>query len=63
MDSMKDAKGALLKVKEVATLGHEGGITSVCFSPCGRYLASSSYDDTVKLWDVDSMKNAKGPLL
>ncbi len=32
--------------------GHTEGITSIAFSPDGQTLASSSSDETVRLWDV-----------
>ena len=39
--------------QEVLTLrGHTGGVTSVCFSPDGTRLVSTSVDNTVKVWDL-----------
>lgn len=32
--------------------GHPSLVSSVCFSPDGRILASGSWDGTIKLWDV-----------
>lgn len=32
--------------------GHRDNVSALSFSPDGRYLASSSYDQTAKLWDL-----------
>ena len=32
--------------------GHKSTVYSVAYSPDGRTLASGSYDNTIKLWDV-----------
>ena len=32
--------------------GHENGISAIAFSPDARYAVSSSFDQTVRLWDV-----------
>jgi WD40 repeat protein len=34
--------------------GHNNYVTSVAFSPDGEYLATGSYDKTIKLWNVKS---------
>uniref|UniRef100_W5M7N2 PWP2 small subunit processome component n=1 Tax=Lepisosteus oculatus TaxID=7918 RepID=W5M7N2_LEPOC len=45
--------GRLLEV----LAGHEGPISSLCFNPVQSILASTSWDKTVKLWDMcDSWK-------
>jgi len=36
--------------------GHTDYVVSVCFSPCGKYICSSSGDSTIKLWDIESKK-------
>lgn len=36
------------------TYGHRGRITKLAYSPNGRWLASSSSDGTLRLWDSDS---------
>ena len=36
----------------MAKMGHSNCVWSVSFSPDGTTVASGSYDETVKLWDV-----------
>src|SRR4029077_2379745 len=48
------------KYKEFRILkGHAGYVFKVAFSPAGRYLASGSWDSTIKVWDLKAL--AKDP--
>ena len=42
--------------REVATLRHVSWVSSVSFSPDGQFLASGSWDGTVKVWEVGSWR-------
>ena len=50
----------LCKAKDLTEIclleGHTGVVTSVSFSPEGKFLASGSYDKTIRLWDVEGRK-------
>jgi len=43
----------------VAQLGHSFWITSVCFSPDGRYVLTGSDDNTACLWDRETGKEVR----
>jgi WD40 repeat protein len=40
----------------IATLKHDGAVSSVTFSPDGKLLATGSYDNTAKVWEMPSGK-------
>lgn len=53
-----DAKTSENPCKERHTLsGHAGYVWNVTFSPDGRYLASGSWDSTIKVWDLKALEN------
>lgn len=42
-----------LKPKLIVPIGHTNAVTSVAFSPDGRFMLSGSRDQTIKLWNLD----------
>lgn len=62
-ESRNSLFAALQQTKLNATIrGHESDVTSVAFSPDGKTLASASWDDTIRLWDVATGKEIGDPL-
>jgi WD40 repeat protein len=52
-----DAKTSKTPYKVRHTLsGHAGYVWRVTFSPDGRYLASGSWDSTIKIWDLKALE-------
>jgi WD40 repeat protein len=50
-----DVDWAAKRYREFRTLkGHRGYVWKVAFSPDGRYLASGSWDSTIKVWDLNA---------
>ena len=39
-----------------AVLTHDDSVDSMCFSPDGKTLVSGSYDNKVKLWNLDTCR-------
>ena len=53
-DHILKALDALLNKPMRSFKGHIGGVNSVAFSPDGKWLASASNDETVKVWDINT---------
>ncbi|GHV96328.1 hypothetical protein AGMMS50293_26480 [Spirochaetia bacterium] len=40
-------------------LGHSEGISSIAFSPDGRYIVSSSWDQSLKVWNIETARELR----
>ena len=52
-------QGADAEIESKILRGHTRAVQSVSWSPDGQMLASGSYDETVRVWDVNSGKALK----
>jgi WD40 repeat protein len=60
LEAIARARGRLADFSLVRTLGgHRGWVTAVAFSADARLLASGSWDQTVKFWDVSSGREVR----
>ena len=56
--SLYDISNGMSRVRKVMDLpGHSSGISDIAFNKDGNYLASSSYDGAVQLWDYSNLNN------
>eukprot|EP01118_Nematostelium_gracile_P018843 TRINITY_DN8520_c0_g1_i1.p1 TRINITY_DN8520_c0_g1~~TRINITY_DN8520_c0_g1_i1.p1 ORF type:complete len:279 (-),score=50.61 TRINITY_DN8520_c0_g1_i1:763-1599(-) len=55
-----DLQGATLQRERIVLSGHENNIPCVAFSPCGKYIASTSIDGTCRLWDLSTERVIAG---
>ena len=53
-DYYNDGKDVETGACLMTLVGHDGDVTSVCFSPDGKQLVSGSSDRTVRLWDAET---------
>lgn len=54
-------RGFLQSALPNTSKGHTDVITSVAYSPNGKYIVSSSYDDSVIVWSAESGELVAGP--
>jgi len=59
LETITDPETTLGKPEIKFQMGHTVPVTSVSFSPDGKYIVSGSCDRTVKLWSIESGKEVR----
>lgn len=54
--SRRDPDNYLKSQSKVELIGHQHNIPNIDFNESGRYLASSSIDQTCKVWDITTQE-------
>jgi len=58
MVSLYDISKGMDRVRKITDLpGHSSGISSISFNEDGNYLATSSFDGSIQLWDYRNLNN------
>jgi U4/U6 small nuclear ribonucleoprotein PRP4 len=61
VDESKGGETLKYRVEEVAHLrGHAARLCSIAFHPTGQYVATTSFDHTWRLWDVETSNMNEG---
>lgn len=54
--SRREPENFLKSQAKVELVGHENNIPNIDFNESGRYLASSSIDQSCRVWDITTQK-------
>ena len=54
-DALSDCFSGTLELKASKENAHSDSIASVAFSPDGKTIVSGSWDETIKVWDAESL--------
>lgn len=50
-------------IKSTLLIGHNDSISKIAISECGKYIVTSSWDNTARVWDIRDLSNIKSVVL